>query len=55
MIINIYVFLKITYFQNDINIDQINEDICNNYISCYFNGINAGLKLGGGISDVLFL
>ena len=54
LIILCYSYLFIS-FKKNINTDEYGNDVCNSYYSCYFNAVNMGMWLGGGLSDFLYL
>ena len=54
LIILCYSFLFLNFKEN-INKEEYGNDVCNNYYSCYFNAVNMGMRMGGGLSDFLFL
>lgn len=35
--------------------EDFESDLCKDYVGCFLNSINFGLRLGGGISDPFFL
>ena len=55
LIIYSYSFLLLTYFNTKIKEDDFGGYVCNDFLNCFFNSINMGVRMGGGISDFLFL
>ncbi len=55
LIILSYSFLFLVFFKDQINVDEYGKDVCKNYLNCFFNGINMGMRLGGGMGDFLFM
>ena len=55
LIIYSYTFLMVTYFNDKVKTGDYGNHVCNNFVNCFLNGINMGVRMGGGISDVLFL
>ena len=53
LVIFCYSFILFLKFKDDENEDFPN--LCNTFSTCFFNSINLGLRLGGGISDALDL
>lgn len=54
IVVLFYSFLMMTYFQDQVS-GNFESDICEDYVACFLNSINFGLRLGGGISDPFYL
>lgn len=55
IIVLFYSFLMLTYFNTQINTDDYDIVACQDYVGCFLNSINFGLRAGGGISDPFYL
>jgi hypothetical protein len=54
IVVLFYSFLMMTYYKNQIS-ESFDKNTCQDYVGCFLNSINFGLRLGGGISDPFFL
>ena len=53
LVIFCYSFLAYLYYSGDNHEDF--ENVCRTFVTCFFNSVNLGLRLGGGISDAFNL
>ena len=50
-VILFYSFLMMSYFNGQINDNDYDATTCEDYVGCFLNSVNFGLRLGGGIAD----
>ena len=48
-----YTFLFLQYFTEKINTGDFGDHVCLNYVNCFMNSLNMGVRFGGGLSDFL--
>lgn len=48
-----YTFLFLQFFTEKINDGDFGEFVCGDYVNCFLNSLNMGVRFGGGLSDFL--
>lgn len=55
LVIFSYSFILYKYFRNEVNSGDFEPDLCDDFLYCFLNSVNIGLRGGGGVSDAFFL
>lgn len=55
LVIFCYSFILLTFYSDSIKTDDFTENVCKDFLRCFFNSVNLGLRLGGGVSDAFNL
>ena len=50
-----YTFILLTNFTGEINTGDFGDFVCKDFKNCFFNAMNHGMRMGGGLSDFLVL
>lgn len=55
LVIFCYSFILLENFTADVNTENYDQYVCVDFLHCFLNSVNLGLRLGGGVSDALYL
>jgi hypothetical protein len=55
LVIFSYSFILLTNFEGEIDSAEYGTTMCDNFVGCFINSLNLGLRLDGGIGDSLSL
>lgn len=53
LVIFSYSFIILDQYLGSIKEDEFGESVCDNFVACFINSVNLGLRLDGGIGDAL--
>lgn len=55
LVIFCYSFILMRYYRDQVNDDDYDLNVCKDFLHCFFNSVNLGLRLGGGVSEAFYL